>query len=537
MWITGDSRVAPWDVKKAIGTVAYQFQGFAQQDSFELFNYVVDTLHEDLNRVKVKPYSEVKDSDGRPDDEVSADHWNSFASRNQSVIVDLMYGQLKSRLICNVCKTISNTFDPFLALSLPIPKNKYSKVSITYFPLELTVDSVVKRVKLNLGPSDTVAELKDKLAEQMDTKNKILLFSIKRRNQIDEKIDDDVLAAKLEDEKLVAIEFETPEEPKRNSIVPVTFIKETKSYFGNSNHEDVCEPKVFLHHVDKTCTDLRFAIFKYFFQLIKLPEKYAEDYEKAKDKEKITKLIYESFYVKSDFGEKKIMKFEYEKEKSMYMSQRKFDEFKDSEELFGDYLDKLDSDHSFSIRVFFPKETRVDLDPLEKSNFKASASGAISIDDCLERFRVDELLTDDNKYYCSKCKDHQDTHKKMDLYKLPKILSIQLKRFNKEGGGKKYGVYSMMSGSSKNSDLIDFPITGLDMGKYLLQKEDGKEYLYDLYAVSNHMGSLYGGHYTAHCKNSLTNKWYYFNDSSCGATSESDIVCSSAYVLFYRLRE
>mmetsp|Transcript_42148 Transcript_42148/g.48909 ORF Transcript_42148/g.48909 Transcript_42148/m.48909 type:complete len:228 (+) Transcript_42148:1135-1818(+) len=100
LWISNDSRVAPWDVKKAIGTVAYQFQGFAQQDSFELFNYVADTLHEDLNRVKEKPYTEFKDSDGRPDVEVSADHWRAFSDRNQSVIVDLMYGQLKSRLIC-----------------------------------------------------------------------------------------------------------------------------------------------------------------------------------------------------------------------------------------------------------------------------------------------------------------------------------------------------------------------------------------------------------------------------------------------------
>jgi len=100
LWVTSDSRVAPWDVKKAIGTVAYQFQGFAQQDSFELFNYVADTLHEDLNRVKEKPYTEFKDSNGRPDIEVSADHWGAFTDRNQSVIVDLMYGQLKSRLIC-----------------------------------------------------------------------------------------------------------------------------------------------------------------------------------------------------------------------------------------------------------------------------------------------------------------------------------------------------------------------------------------------------------------------------------------------------
>jgi len=99
LWISNDSRVAPWDVKKAIGTVAYQFQGFAQQDSFELFNYVADTLHEDLNRVKDKPATEFADSNGRPDDEVSNDHWKAFTDRNKSVIVDIMYGQLKSRLI------------------------------------------------------------------------------------------------------------------------------------------------------------------------------------------------------------------------------------------------------------------------------------------------------------------------------------------------------------------------------------------------------------------------------------------------------
>ena len=125
----------------------------------------------------------------------------------------------------------------------------------------------------------------------------------------------------------------------------------------------------------------------------------------------------------------------------------------------------------------------------------------------------------------------------MDIYKLPKILVIQLKRFSKDGGSNKYGGISRMMGSTKNSDLIDYPVKGLDMGEYLLNKEDDKEYIYDLYAVSNHMGSLYGGHYTAHCKNGLDNQWYYFNDSSCGKTSKDDIVCSSAYVLFYRLRD
>jgi ubiquitin C-terminal hydrolase len=53
-------------------------------------------MHEDLNRVKKKPYVEMQDSEGRPDEVVSAEHWNAFIARNKSIIVDLMYGQLKS---------------------------------------------------------------------------------------------------------------------------------------------------------------------------------------------------------------------------------------------------------------------------------------------------------------------------------------------------------------------------------------------------------------------------------------------------------
>jgi ubiquitin carboxyl-terminal hydrolase 4/11/15 len=218
---------------------------------------------------------------------------------------------------------------------------------------------------------------------------------------------------------------------------------------------------------------------------------------------------------------------------------RKFAEFEESDSSFGEYLESIEKDDAFVMRLHFPRQSKVDTHPLEgSSSNSASETGAISIEDCLERFRIEELLKDDNKYYCRSCKEHQETFKKMDIYRLPKILVVQLKRFSKGGGSSKYGgIGRMMTGSSKNSDLIDFPIEGLDMGKYLIEKEAGKEYLYDLYAVSNHMGSLYGGHYTAHCKNSITNKWYYFNDSSVGGTSRESIVCSSAYVLFYRLRE
>ena len=49
----------------------------------------MDGLHEDLNRVKCKPYVETKDGDGRPDGEVADEYWQNHLARNNSVIVDV----------------------------------------------------------------------------------------------------------------------------------------------------------------------------------------------------------------------------------------------------------------------------------------------------------------------------------------------------------------------------------------------------------------------------------------------------------------
>jgi ubiquitin carboxyl-terminal hydrolase 4/11/15 len=89
------------------------------------------------------------------------------------------------------------------------------------------------------------------------------------------------------------------------------------------------------------------------------------------------------------------------------------------------------------------------------------------------------------------------------------------------------------------SDLVDFPINGLNVAPYLPTYKEGQDPIYyDLYAVSNHYGSLNGGHYTAYGYNSLVNKWYDFNDSSVGGVGSIDnIVSPGAYLLFYRKRE
>ena len=126
-----------------------------------------------------------------------------------------------------------------------------------------------------------------------------------------------------------------------------------------------------------------------------------------------------------------------------------------------------------------------------------------------------------------------------------------------------------MFGSRKLGLHVDFPVEGLDLNAYLSQsgqspdtglagsnqggvalKDGGAEandqapkLIYDLYAVSNHYGSLGGGHYTAFCKNPIADYWFEFDDSQVnkvGATAadvQATVVNKAAYVLFYRRRK
>lgn len=90
---TGTRRYqAPWDVKTWVSRKAVQFQGFAQHDSQEMLSVLLETMHEDLNAVTKKPYVEMKDSAGRPDQIVAAEFWNALKQRDDSIFVKLFYG-------------------------------------------------------------------------------------------------------------------------------------------------------------------------------------------------------------------------------------------------------------------------------------------------------------------------------------------------------------------------------------------------------------------------------------------------------------
>ncbi|XP_042655672.1 ubiquitin carboxyl-terminal hydrolase 4 isoform X4 [Tyto alba] len=134
IWSGRQSHVAPRMFKTQVGRFAPQFSGYQQQDSQELLAFLLDGLHEDLNRVKKKPYLELKDANGRPDSEVAKEAWENHRLRNDSIIVDIFHGLFKSTLVCPKCSKVSVTFDPFCYLTLPLPlrRDRLMEVTLVY---------------------------------------------------------------------------------------------------------------------------------------------------------------------------------------------------------------------------------------------------------------------------------------------------------------------------------------------------------------------------------------------------------------------
>lgn len=188
---------------------------------------------------------------------------------------------------------------------------------------------------------------------------------------------------------------------------------------------------------------------------------------------------------------------------------------------------------------------------------RRSAPVRLTLDECLDEFTREEQLGENDPWYCPKCREFRQATKKFDLWKVPDILVVHLKRF----------AAGRMT-RDKLDTFVDFPIEGLDLSRHVestptlaraaaeparavdpqLDRLDvahdthddevmADSPIYDLYAVDNHFGGLGGGHYTAFARNPDDARWYNFDDSSVRPVASPESVKSSAaYLLFYRRR-
>lgn len=620
MWAGTNNSFLPREFKCVVSRFAPQFNGFAQQDCQELMAFLLDGLHEDLNRIREKPYIEVKnETERRPDEELAEESWSNYKKRNDSVVVDTFHAMLKSTLVCPGCQLVSVTFDPFCYLSLPLPVKREQQINLKFIPAPRKVD--LERISGDLLKQLEQEEIK--VIEEYGGSISSFSGTIERRGcyytynrpkgcklQVPRSgpvgeiceivariLNDEPSGNKVVPDKLVVAElssdgrfskvYESNEhynqfsddivvvEKANNYLIPM-YIKECKNgqnpKLASTNGTVIGKP-VFLHVPNlKYETLYKSTIaslsnlsgkdggleeeeidmtFDEWYSLSKIVEDSSQS-EPTPTEEPVeeNQMDYEEDNTNSGQPANSVLTegdqngisktngisklpdkpFElFTVNSSGYHSIEKLG--KNKREC--DYNSKLYIGVTFDSRTVslpqFKHIRRVNfLDAVDPIIPRANTRPTLQLQDCITQFANVERLGADDPWYCPRCKKHQQATKKFDIWSLPKVLIIHLKRFS----------YSR-SWRDKIDTLVEFPVDNLDMSKHVLnpsQKEKSK-LIYNLIGVANHFGGLGGGHYTAFAKNASLDAWYNFDDALVNHMQPSNVVTRSAYVLFYQLQE
>ncbi|KAL2536018.1 ubiquitin-specific protease 8 [Forsythia ovata] len=534
LWAPGATPVAPRTFKLKLAHFAPQFSGFNQHDSQELLAFLLDGLHEDLNRVRCKPYVEAKDSDGRPDEEVADEYWRNHLARNDSIIVDVCQGQYRSTLVCPVCRNVSVTFDPFMYLSLPLPSTSTRTMTLTVVKTDGSTQP---------SPFTTNVPKNGKLQDLLQALSKACSLGIDEAFLLAEIYNSriirfleeptDSLSLIRDNDQLVAYRL-----PKHIEEAPLVVfmhqqIEEQYSYGKLTPSWRAFGIPLVARKNIVNGSDIREMYLKLLAPFLVSTEDSTENRDSAENAatevmmkmENSTspsgppeKVDAEELYAQSDTE----LQFYLTDEKGIVRGSKIATDEPVKSTSMPDRLNILVCWSDKTVQQYNVQPLSLLPEVFKSGFFTKRPQDSVSLYKCLEAFLKEEPLGPEDMWYCPVCKKHCQASKKLDLWRLPKILVIHLKRFS----------YNRFL-KNKLEAFVDFPIHDLDMSTYIAQKDGQSSVRYLLYAISNHYGSMGGGHYTAFVHHG-GNQWYDFDDSHVSPISEDKIKTSAAYVLFYR---
>ncbi|RXN00213.1 Ubiquitin carboxyl-terminal hydrolase 15 [Acipenser ruthenus] len=574
-------------VQTQVGRFAPQFSGYQQQDSQELLAFLLDGLHEDLNRIRKKPYIQLKDTEGRPDKVVAEEAWEIHLKRNDSIIVDIFHGLFKSTLVCPVCCKVSVTFDPFCYLTIPLPMKKERTLEVYLVRLDpLTKPMQYKLVVPKVGYlSDLCAALSTLSGVPAD---RMIVTDIYNHRFHRIFATDENLSSIMERDDIYVFEMAINRSEDTDHVIIPVYQREKYRQSGYNHSGSPLFGQPFLITVPRVISEDKF----YNMLLLRMcryvqtttendeaeetprcckdrgvngngsngvheegspseMETDEQDDESSQDQE----LPSENDNSQSEGSvggdndlENGIGADQKSKGQQQFVGHKKrlftfqfnnlgntdFNYIKEETRQirFDDRQHRLDERSYLSLdwepglkKRYYDDNAAEDFEKHESMEYKPQKKVFVKLKDCIELFTTKEKLGIEDPWYCPNCKQHQQATKKLDLWSLPPVLVVHVKRFS-------YSRYMR----DKLDTLVDFPISDLDMSEFLINPNAGP-CRYDLIAVSNHYGGMGGGHYTAFAKSKDDDKWYYFDDSSVSTASEEQIVSKAAYVLFYQRQD
>jgi ubiquitin C-terminal hydrolase len=562
---------SPTTLKRAIALFAPRFAGCLQHDTQEFLAYLLDGLHEDLNRIRKAPYVEMPDvTDGQNMAVASARAWDAHQRRNNSLLMDTFYGQFKSTCVCPKCNRVSVAFDTFNHVSLEIPQVKNAIVAFQALVFRApTPDAPATkaiRYGLELRRSDRVGDLKQALSAMCGIPADQLMLCEAQNSRISDLLNDNLVLSKLRSSDLIlayeadpvtdecyhAIASHRLVDPSVDPADEKKIAASVDNFFGF--------PFLSSFSTESTCRQVWEHVWRYVGCLVEsglIKREDAQDLLKVRftDGRGIPQLVFpplaernvpEDESLSGDRlgtcvlpkdSDEKLVTFLGEESTSRFLFMTL--DWRDPEVEHDDNEAKKTSVLDEDRFVAFENHPSF-VEVMEKQR-AIKATNGVTLAQCFDTFTKPERLDEDNMWYCSECKEHVRAMKTMELWRLPNILVVHLKRFE----------FKHALRRDKLDTLVDFPLEGLDMSVHCAVSSTSSfvdktvPADYDLFAVTNHFGRMGFGHYTAYARrwdeSGISDNWDLFDDSNVrsvgdGMGQTASVVSPAAYVLFYRRR-
>ncbi|KAM7035371.1 ubiquitin carboxyl-terminal hydrolase 43 [Acridotheres tristis] len=565
LWTRDYSPQLSAEFKNIVSKHSSQFRGNAQHDALEFLLWLLDRMHEDLGAASPAQQSRGPTQPGKDGNSgASRSSPSTQQPRGQSFVQSHFQAQYRSSLTCPHCLKQSNTFDPFLCISLPIPLRQTRALNVTLV-LQCERWRFV-RVGLAVPLLGTVADLRAMVArEGRIPPEQVILAEVSPRGFLRSLSDPEALRAAGEAGPVYA--FQPP--PARRAGCPRSLptspavprpegprLPPSTALSSDCLHR-APGGRILLLLCNTVGTGPQLTRFG---PPLVLREERSVSWEQLQQNI-LAQLrgVLRGEVLPQGTGALFRIRLAGGSVPCTYLSPQ------DPRPLCHPAIDRalqlsgaggpphirltVEWDMSTKERLFgsIQEEVVQDAESVWQQQQAHGQQHSCTLDECFQLYTKEEQLAPDDAWRCPHCKVPQQGTVKLSLWTLPEILIIHLKRFRQ-----------VAEQRHKLTTLVRFPLRGLDMAPHVAQRgQPGgqllgrwapwqpplrlppgcpREHLYDLYAVCNHHGSMQGGHYTAFCCNALDGRWYSYDDSRVEGVRESEVSTRSAYILFYQRR-
>ncbi|XP_032607605.3 ubiquitin carboxyl-terminal hydrolase 43 [Taeniopygia guttata] len=553
------------EFKNIVSKHSSQFRGNAQHDALEFLLWLLDRMHEDLGAASPAQQSRGPTQPGKDGSSgASRSPPGTQHPRGQSFVQSHFQAQYRSSLTCPHCLKQSNTFDPFLCISLPIPLRQTRALNVTLV-LQCERWRFV-RVGLAVPLLGTVADLREMVARHGRVPaEQVILAEVSPRGLLRSLSDPEALRAAGEAAPVYA--FQPPPArragcPRSLPTSPAVPRPEGPRLLPSAARSSEClhrapGGRILLLLCNTAGTGPQLARFG---PPLVLREERGVSWEQLQQNI-LAQLrgVLRGEVRPQGTGALFRIRLAGGSAPCTYLSPQ------DPRPLCHPAIDRAlqlcgaggpphvrltaEWDTSTKERLFgsIREEAVQDAESVRQQQQAHGQQHSCTLDECFQLYTKEEQLAPDDAWRCPHCKVPQQGTVKLSLWTLPDILIIHLKRFRQ-----------VAEQRHKLTTLVRFPLRGLDMAPHVAQRAQPggqlrgrwapwqpplrlppacpRDHLYDLYAVCNHHGSMQGGHYTAFCCNALDGRWYSYDDSRVEGVREAEVSTRSAYILFYQRR-